>query len=331
MATNTSTNLQIEPLLVVQDLRVRFFMKRSTIRAVDGVSFTVGKRETFGLVGESGSGKSVTCRSILRLVHPPGRIVSGRILYKGHNVLEMQEQEMAKIRGREIAMIFQDPMTALNPVLRIRDQILETLGKDARDNSQTAYEKAIELMRLVGIPAPERRLEQYPHQFSGGMRQRVMIAIALSRSPNLLLADEPTTALDVTIQDQVLKLLLTLQRERGMSLILVTHDLGIVAQTCDRVAVMYAGRIVELGDTVTLYQWPHHPYTQGLLDSLPSRRTVRRRLTPIPGSPPSLSEVPPGCAFHPRCRHATKQCTEKTPELRQVGQDHFSACIRDLR
>jgi len=320
-----------EPLLEVQDLRVQFFMPRSTIKAVDGITFAIRKQETFGLVGESGSGKSVTCRAILRLVHPPGRIIGGKILYNGRDLLSVPEREMSAIRGREIAMIFQDPMTALNPVLRIRDQILETLNNNSRSSGRTNLERAVELMKLVGIPAPERRLQEYPHQFSGGMRQRVMIAIALSRSPHLLLADEPTTALDVTIQDQVLKLLLQIQRERGMSLVLVTHDLGIVAQTCDRVAVMYAGRIMELADTLTLFQNPHHPYTLGLMDSLPSRRVAGRRLRPIPGAPPNLAEVPPGCAFHPRCQYRTEECTMDVPQLRLVGPNHFSACIRDLR
>jgi oligopeptide/dipeptide ABC transporter ATP-binding protein len=321
----------VEDLIRVEDLKVQFLMPKVTVKAVDGVSFSIRERETFGLVGESGSGKSVTCRSILRLVHPPGKIVSGRIVYKGRDLVTMRDSEFNKIRGRQISMIFQDPMTALNPVLRVRDQILETLDNASEDVRQEKIERAIELMKLVGIPAPERRLREYPHQFSGGMRQRVMIAISLSRSPHLLLADEPTTAVDVTIQDQVLKLLLKIQHERGMSLLLVTHDLGIVAQTCDRVAVMYAGRMMELADTVRLFKSAHHPYTMGLMNSVPSRQLAGKRLKPIPGSPPSLAEVPPGCPFHPRCEYATEECSQGKPELRLVGPDHLSACIKDVR
>lgn len=318
-------------LVQIEDLRVQFVMPRVLLKAVDGIGLFIGERETFGLVGESGSGKSVTCRSILRLVHPPGRIVSGKILYKGLDLVSMREREFNKIRGHGISMIFQDPMTALNPVLRIGDQILETLDSDSADSGKEKIERAIDLMKMVGIPAPERRLREYPHQFSGGMRQRVMIAIALSRSPQLLLADEPTTAVDVTIQDQILKLLLKIQHERGMSLLLVTHDLGIVAQTCDRVAVMYAGRIMELTDTVTLFKDAHHPYTMGLMASVPSRKLAGKRLRPIPGAPPNLAHVPPGCPFHPRCEYATEECREGRPELRSVGSEHLSACIKDVR
>ena len=329
---NTRTvERKAQNLVQIEDLRVQFVMPRLAVKAVDGIDFSIRERETFGLVGESGSGKSVTCRSILRLVHPPGRIVSGRILYNGRDLVSMKEKEFNKVRGHQISMIFQDPMTALNPVLRIRDQILETLDSKSAGDGKEKIERAVELMKLVGIPAPERRLREYPHQFSGGMRQRVMIAIALSRSPHLLLADEPTTAVDVTIQDQILKLLLRIQHEQGMSLLLVTHDLGIVAQTCDRVAVMYAGRIMELTDTATLFKDAHHPYTMGLMDSVPSRKVAGKRLKPIPGAPPSLAHVPPGCPFHPRCEYATEECREGRPELRQVGPGHASACTKDVR
>jgi len=317
-------------LLEIQDLRVQFFTPRAIIKAVDGVSFFIQEREAFGLVGESGSGKSVTCRSIVRLIHPPGEIVSGSIQYDGRDVLALPDSELQDVRGREIAMIFQDPMTALNPVQRVREQIIETLVEDDGVSQNEALDRAIELMRLVGIPAPQRRLNEYPHQFSGGMRQRVMIAIALARNPRFLLADEPTTAVDVTIQDQILSLLLSLQQEFGMSLLLVTHDLGVVAQTCERVAVMYAGRIMELTDTVTLFNAPHHPYTLGLMNSVPSVRLVGQQLEPIPGFPPDMGDLPEGCRFHPRCRYATDECRVGTFELRAVGLGHYSACIKDV-
>ncbi len=317
-------------MLRVENLKVIFNTPRSVIKAVNGVSFIIRERESFGLVGESGSGKSVTCRSIVRLIHPPGKIVEGSVLYDGQEILKMADRDLGRIRGREIAMIFQDPMTALNPVLKIRDQILETFQEDRPNEGEEAIDRAIDLMKVVGIPAPERRLNEYPHQFSGGMRQRVMIAIALSRNPKMLLADEPTTAVDVTIQDQILKLLLSIQHRFGMGLLLVTHDLGIVAQTCDRVAVMYAGRIMELTDTVTLFKKPHHPYTMGLLNSIPSARLSGARLEPIPGAPPNMAHVPPGCPFHPRCRYASDECKTGDIPLRRVGVDHLSACIKDV-
>ncbi len=317
-------------MLRVEDLKVNFTTPRYVIKAVDRVSFTIREHESFGLVGESGSGKSVTCRSIIRLIHPPGKIVGGSIKYDGQEILSMADRDLNQVRGREIAMIFQDPMTALNPVLKIRDQILETFQEDRPVAGQEAIDRAIDLMKVVGIPAPERRLNEYPHQFSGGMRQRVMIAIALSRNPRLLLADEPTTAVDVTIQDQILKLLLGIQHQFGMGLLLVTHDLGIVAQTCDRVAVMYAGRIMELTDTVTLFKNPHHPYTMGLMNSMPSARLTGGRLEPIPGAPPNMAHMPAGCPFHPRCRFASIECETGEYPLRRVGPDHLSACSKDV-
>ena len=317
-------------MLRVEKLKVNFTTPRYLIKAVDGVSFTIRERESFGLVGESGSGKSVTCRSIIRLIHPPGKIVGGSVNFDGQEILTMPERDLNQVRGREIAMIFQDPMTALNPVLKIRDQILETFHEDRPVEGQEAIDRAIELMKVVGIPAPERRLNEYPHQFSGGMRQRVMIAIALSRNPKMLLADEPTTAVDVTIQDQILKLLLGIQHRYGMGLLLVTHDLGIVAQTCDRVAVMYAGRIMELTDTVTLFKNPHHPYTMGLMNSMPSARLTGGRLEPIPGAPPNMAHMPTGCPFHPRCRFASAECETGEYPLRRVGPDHLSACSKDV-
>jgi oligopeptide/dipeptide ABC transporter ATP-binding protein len=318
-------------MLQIENLRVIFETPHSTIKAVDGVTFSVRERESFGIVGESGSGKSVTCRSIVRLIHPPGKITSGSILFEGQDVLTLSSRELNMVRGRQIGMIFQDPMTALNPVMKIRDQILETFHEDHSYEGEAAVERAISLMKMVGIPAPERRLNEYPHQFSGGMRQRVMIAISLSRSPRLLLADEPTTAVDVTIQDQILKLLLHIQHEIGMGLVLVTHDLGVVAQTCDRVAVMYAGRIMELADTTTLFKTPHHPYTMGLMNSIPSGLLPGGKLQPIPGQPPNMAHLPPGCRFQPRCRFATDECRVGEFPLRQVGPKHLSACIKDVR
>ncbi len=317
-------------MLQVENLKVNFTMPRYVIQAVNGVSFTIREQESFGLVGESGSGKSVTCRSMIRLIHPPGKIVGGSVKYYGQEILTMPDRDLSQVRGREISMIFQDPMTALNPVLKIRDQILETFREDRQVEGQAAIGRAIDLMKMVGIPAPERRLNEYPHQFSGGMRQRVMIAIALSRNPRLLLADEPTTAVDVTIQDQILKLLMSLQHQFGMGLLLVTHDLGIVAQTCDRVAVMYAGRIMELTDTITLFKKPHHPYTMGLMNSIPSARLTGGRLQPIPGAPPNMAHMPAGCPFHVRCRFTTPECETGEFPLRRVGPDHLSACIQDV-
>jgi len=318
-------------MLQIEDLKVTFQTPRSVIKAVDGVSFSVRERESFGIVGESGSGKSVTCRSIVRLIHPPGKIVSGSIRYDDQDVLSLSSRELNRVRGRQIGMIFQDPMTALNPVMKIRDQILETFHEDHSYEGEAAIGRAVDLMKMVGIPAPERRLNEYPHQFSGGMRQRVMIAISLSRSPRLLLADEPTTAVDVTIQDQILKLLLHIQHENGMSLILVTHDLGVVAQTCDRVAVMYAGRVMELTDTITLFKQPHHPYTRGLLNSIPSALLPGGKLQPIPGQPPNMAHIPTGCRFHPRCFFASEECLTGEFPLHEVGPKHFSACIKDLK
>ncbi len=338
MAFNLPTTLSNSPangsqpeLLMVENLQVKFFTHLSTITAVDGVTFSIRERETLGLVGESGSGKSVTCRSIVRLIQRPGKIVGGRIIYNNRDILSLSRRELNNFRGKEVSMIFQDPMTALNPVLRIRDQIIETLEEDQENSPQENLQTAIKLMKMVGIPIPERRLTEYPHQFSGGMRQRVMIATAISRKPRLLLADEPTTAVDVTIQDQILKLLLHLQHEFGMSLLLVTHDLGIVAQTCDRVAVMYAGRIIEMTDTVTLFKNFHHPYTMGLMNSIPTVKATRHRLIPIPGMPPDMAKLPDGCRFHPRCQFATDECRSGDIPLRQVGNNHFSACIKDVR
>ena len=317
----------MENLLEVSDLHVAVPSKRETVRAVDGVSFQVFQGETFGLVGESGCGKSQTLRSILGLLKQPGRITGGEIRYKGADIAKMSQRELQKIRGKEISMIFQEPMTALNPVLRIRSQMYEAFEGE-KLSKEEKRRRAIELLKLVGIPSPETRLDEYPHQFSGGMRQRAMIAIALGARPKLLLADEPTTALDVTIQDQIMKLLNLLKQELGMSIILVTHDLGVIAQMCDRVAVMYAGQIVEMTDTVTLFSRPRHPYTYGLMGSLPNEETAGTTLEAIKGSPPNLAHLPEGCPFSPRCKYACDLCRRERPALTEVEPGHLARCHR---
>ena len=317
----------MEKLLEVSDLHVAFPSKREAVRAVDGVSFRVFQGETFGLVGESGCGKSQTLRSILGLLKQPGRITGGEIRYKGADIAKMSQRELQKIRGKEISMIFQEPMTALNPVLRIRSQMYEAFEGE-KLSKEEKRRRAIELLKLVGIPSPETRLDEYPHQFSGGMRQRAMIAIALGARPKLLLADEPTTALDVTIQDQIMKLLNQLKQELGMSIILVTHDLGVIAQMCDRVAVMYAGQIVEMTDTVTLFSRPRHPYTYGLMGSLPNEETAGTTLEAIKGSPPNLAHLPEGCPFSPRCKYACDLCRRERPALTEVEPGHLARCHR---
>lgn len=316
------------PLLEVRDLRTYFFTKTGVVKAVDGVSFTVAPGETLGIVGESGSGKSVTVLSILRLVAEPGRIVGGDIRLEGESLLAKTEREMASIRGNRIAMVFQDPMTSLNPVLTVGDQIAEVLTTHRKLSKRAARARAAELLAMVGIPDPHKRLDAYPHEFSGGMRQRVMIAMALACQPKLLIADEPTTALDVTIQAQILELIRRLQEELGMAVILITHDLGVVAEVCDRVLVMYAGRPVEEADVRTLFASPRHPYTVGLLGSLPRLDGNRNaRLTPIPGGPPDLRFLPPGCAFADRCPHATARCHTMLPTWQAIGPGHRVSCL----
>ncbi len=311
-------------LLEVKDLRTHFITGENTVKAVNGVSFSVRRGETFGLLGESGCGKSATCRSITRLINPPGQIIGGEILYEGTDLLKLPMDKLRRLRGREISMIFQEPMTALNPVLPIRTQIFESLDPQMSRAQKRA--RALELMHLVGIPSPEKRIDEYIHQFSGGMRQRVMIAIALASQPRLLLADEPTTALDVTIQDQIMKLIGGLKKRMNMSVILVTHDLGVVSQMCDRVAVMYAGHVMELCDTVTLFFHSRHPYTHGLFRSLPYGKGTRTRLEPIAGAPPSLESLPAGCPFEPRCDWAEECCRAGLPPLTEVAEGHFTRC-----
>lgn len=316
------------PLLEVRDLRVSFFTPRGEVRAVDGVSFTIDEGETFGLVGESGCGKSVTALSLLRLLDGNGRIVGGDIVFAGRTLLALSEEEMRSLRGDQIAMVFQEPMTSLNPVFTVGYQIGEVLEVHRGMSRKQARAEAIELLRLVEIPEPERRVDAYPHQLSGGMRQRVMIAMALACRPRLLIADEPTTALDVTIQAQILDLLAHLQQQFGMAVLFVTHDLGIVAERARRVAVMYAGRIVEEADTATLFRNPLHPYTRGLLRSIPRLGMRVRRLAVIPGTVPDPLSLPSGCRFRDRCTYAVAGCAEIDPQLQPFGDSRAVACIR---
>ena len=304
--------------LAVRNLTTLFASPSGPLTAVDGVDLDLAPGEILGLVGESGSGKSVTLRSLLRLVHPPGR-VAGEVLWGGRDLLRLGERDLRRVRGREIATVFQEPMTALNPVLTVGRQIDESLRAHTALDARGRRARAVDLLDLVGIPAPATRLGDYPHQFSGGMRQRAMIAIALAGEPKLLLADEPTTALDVTIQDQILKLILALRARLGMGVILVTHDLGVVAQSCDRVAVMYAGRIVETGPVAALFAAPRHAYTRGLIGSVPRAGGERRPLLSIEGTPPGLGARPAGCAFHPRCGFATDLCRREVPPLAAVA------------
>jgi peptide/nickel transport system ATP-binding protein len=316
-----------EPLLVIEDLKTHFFTDDGVVRAVDGVSYDVRPGETLAVVGESGSGKSVTALSILRLVpEPPGRIVGGRIRFKGTNLLELPPARMREIRGKEISMIFQEPMTSLNPVYTCGEQIIETIVLHEGVDRKAARVRAIEMLQLVGIPAPEQRVDEYPHQMSGGMRQRVMIAMALACRPSILIADEPTTALDVTIQAQILELLRSLQHELGMAVILITHDLGVVAETADRVAVMYAGQVVEYCDVNAAFKRPLHPYTAGLQASLPKLGIKQEKLRVIPGNVPNPARFPRGCRFHPRCPVMQERCLTDPPLYDFDG--HLSRCWR---
>jgi oligopeptide/dipeptide ABC transporter ATP-binding protein len=322
-----------QKVLEVSNLQTVFFTNSGLFRAVDDVSFHVRRGETLAIVGESGCGKSVSALSIMRLVpNPPGRIVGGSIQLEGTDLLGLDEAKMRQIRGNRISMIFQEPMTSLNPVIRIGDQISEAVRLHRTLSSKEAWAQAVEMLRLVRIPEPARRAQEYPHQLSGGMRQRAMIAMALACRPALLIADEPTTALDVTIQAQILKLMLDLQQELGMGLILITHDLGVVAQTAQRVIVMYAGRKVEEAGVDTLFADPRHPYTRGLMASIPavptSRATEKARLAEIPGTVPSLTRLPPGCAFAPRCAFAVDRCRQEYPPLEDWGNGHLAACWR---
>lgn len=312
-----------ENILEVENLKVQFPYKKKMLKAVNGVSFQVRKGETLGFVGESGCGKSTTAKAVIRLLAETAQIPEGTITYQDQDILSMNKEELRKIRGKEIGMIFQDPMTALNPVLTIREQIYEQFIGTGMSKKEKEKE-AVKMLEYVGIPDPAVRIKEYVYQFSGGMRQRAMIATALAGKPKLLIADEPTTALDVTIQDQVIKLLNRLKKEMGMSVLLITHDLGVISQMCDRVAVMYAGYIVEYTDTLTLFAYPRHPYTLGLIQAIPGQGG--RTLKAIPGSTPSLEEIPEGCPFESRCQYCEKVCKEKLPELKEITPGHATRC-----
>lgn len=315
-------------LLELRDLKTYFHTSQGVVKAVDGVSYDVRAGETVALVGESGCGKTMSALSIMRLVpKPQGSIVGGEIRFQGRNLLTLGEEEMRKVRGAEIAMIFQEPMTSLNPVLTIGRQITETLEAHNAVSKEEAKRRALELLQLVGIPDPEQRLSDYPHRLSGGMRQRVMIAIALSCNPKLILADEPTTALDVTIQAQILELMRGLSQKFGVALMIITHNLGVVARYADRVHVMYAGKVIESASAREIYQNPRHPYTIGLLRSVPRLDQPRKaKLDPIKGQPPDLWNLPDGCSFRPRCKFAVEKCANEVPPLREAGEAHRSAC-----
>ncbi|MCI0800501.1 MAG: ABC transporter ATP-binding protein [Chloroflexi bacterium] len=317
-----------EPLLRVEDLRTYFYTRSGVVKAVDGISFDLHPGETLGIVGESGSGKSMTAWSILGLVpKPAGRIVGGRILYKGQNLLEASASEMRQVRGSGICMVMQDPLTSLNPVFTIGNQLIESLHMEFKGPTAKLRKMAAELLAKVSIPSPETRLDAFPHELSGGMRQRVVGAIAMSRSPNVLIADEPTTSLDATVQLQYLNLLKEIQETTGAAIIFITHDLGIVARMCDRVAVMYAGRFVEQADVMALFDSPSHPYTQALMRSVPDLDEDVSHLPSIEGQPPSLDDLPPGCAFAPRCEYASEECEVYPPSF-AIANGHISSCWR---
>jgi oligopeptide transport system ATP-binding protein len=315
------------PLLEVHDLKTQFSTPEGVVKAVDGVSFELNAGETLGIVGESGSGKSVTALSVMRLIPPPGRIVGGRVIYDGKDLTKLSETEMQAIRGESIAMIFQDPMTSLNPVFKVGWQVGEPLMLHRAESKSKAFASAVSVLAKVGIPSPGDRARDYPHHFSGGMRQRAMIAMGLTTTPKVLIADEPTTALDVTIQAQILDLLRTVNREFGTATILITHNLGVVAGMCERVMVMYGGRVVESGPTEDVFAHPKHPYTWSLLRSIPRLDAERHEaLKPIEGLPPDLIDLPTGCAFHPRCTFAIDKCKRDTPALNRVGDTQLAAC-----
>lgn len=320
---------KINPILEVRSLSVHFFTEEGIIKAVENVNFEVYPSEIFCLVGESGCGKSVTALSILRLIpFPPGKIISGKIIFNGKEITLLNEKEMEQIRGNEISMVFQEPMTSLNPVFTIGDQIIETIELHKRLDKREAKKRSIDILTKVRIPSAEKRINYYPHQLSGGMRQRAMIAIALCCEPKILIADEPTTALDVTIQAQILSLLKDIQRDMGMSIILITHDLGVVSEIADRLAVMYSGRIVEMAPIREIFDNPRHPYTKGLLESIPKIEEEKKRLNVIPGQVPNPLDLPNGCKFNPRCFMAVEECKREEPPLIQIYDNHFSRCIR---
>jgi len=317
----------MKDILRIENLKTFFFTHDGTVKAVDGVNLKIKEGETLGLVGESGCGKSVTALSIMRLIpSPPGKIVSGKILFEGKNLIDLDEKEMRKIRGRKISMIFQEPMTSLDPMFTIGHEIIEVLKLHQGLKKDEARKKAIESLKIVGIPDPERRINEYPHELSGGMKQRAMIAMALSCNPALLIADEPTTALDVTIQAQILRLIDGLKKKFGTSVLIITHDLGVIAETCENVAVMYAGHIVEQTDVKTLFRKPLHPYTKGLIKSIPRLDIDIKRLDIIKGMVPNLLDIPLGCPYHPRCDFCKDRCKKEIPELYEVEKGHLIRC-----
>ena len=331
---DTSQDLKNQPvpeghhLLEVDDLKMYFHTEDGVVRAVDGVSYTLDRGETLGVVGESGSGKSVTHMTMMGLIPmPPGKIEGGSVLYRGHDLLNMPEAQMQHVRGNDIAMIFQDPMTSLNPVYKIGKQVGEGLRLHRGYSKEQALKRAVELLDAVGIPEPEKRVNEYPHQFSGGMRQRVMIAMAVACDPDILIADEPTTALDVTIQAQIIELMQEMQEKNGNAIVMITHDLGVVADIADKIMVMYAGRPVEFGTADEIFYESRHPYTWGLIRSIPEQATDEKKpLTPIHGNPPALSNLPKGCVFSPRCPYATDKCRAERPQRFETGTGHYAAC-----
>ena len=314
-------------ILEVKNLHTSFFTHMGEVQAVRGISFDVEKGDILGIVGESGSGKSVTSLSIMGLVDQPGKITEGSIIFDGRELVNLTHQELSEIRGNDMSMIFQDPMTSLNPVFRVGNQIKEILKTHTEMTKEERHERALELLKLVNIPEPETRIKQYPHQFSGGMRQRAMIAMAISCNPKLLIADEPTTALDVTIQAQIIDLLKKLKDTQDLSIMIITHDLGVIAEICNKVIVMYGGLVMEQGSVFHIFDHPEHPYTKGLHQSVPKNVTgEKKRLVPIDGTPPDLLEPPTGCPFYPRCAHAMEVCRQKRPPLFEIEPDHLAAC-----
>ena len=318
------------PVLSVRDLEVEFPTRRGVLKAIDSVSFDIARGEVLGVVGESGAGKSLTGAAIIGLLEPPGRIAGGQVILSGERIDNLPKEKMRALRGRRIGMIFQDPLTSLNPLYRVSEQLIETIRTHSALDARQARDKALELLTEVGIPAPEQRLDAWPHQFSGGMRQRVVIALALAAGPELVIADEPTTALDVSVQAQIIQLLKKVCRQHGAAVMLITHDMGVIAETADRVAVMYAGRIAEIGPVRDVVSRPHHPYARGLMGAIPTLATDADRLTQIPGAMPRLNAIPPGCAFNPRCGEAFDRCRRERPEPRRVGESEAACHLYDV-
>jgi len=320
----------LENILSVRNLSTYFYMDEGVVAAVDDVSFDLSPKEVLGIVGETGSGKSVTVKSIMRLIKHPGKIVSGQIIYKGQDIMRFDEKEMYRIRGKEISMVFQDPMTSLNPLYTIGDQLMETIIQHQKVSKEEAYKRAVEMLGMVQIPEPEKRMKSYPFEFSGGMRQRVVIAIALSCNPSILIADEPTTALDVTIQAQILDLMKDLQQRLGTAMIFITHDLGVIASMAHRIIVMYGGKQIEVGSSDDVFYNPAHPYTHMLLRSIPRIDRKIDRLEPIPGQPPRMIDIPKVCPFLPRCPRNVDECNQKIPDMIEISQGHFVRCFNPV-